>query len=141
MSRGINRVTLVGHLGAAPEVQSSATGTSFTRLSLATHESWRDRNTQVLHNRTEWHRVVLFDGLANLAGSYLSKGSQVYIEGALRTHKWRDKNGNDRYTTEIIATALELLGSTNPKASSLQQSSRGASPEPEPETGDDDIPF
>jgi len=116
MSRGINRVTLVGHLGASPEMRSTQSGSHVTTFSLATHETWRDRATQAVQERTEWHRVVLFARLAEIANQYLSKGSQVYIEGALRTNKWQDQKGQDRYTTEVVANELQLLDSNRTKS-------------------------
>lgn len=116
MSRGINRVTLIGHLGASPEMRSTQSGSHVTTFSLATHETWRDRATQAVQERTEWHRVVLFARLAEIANQYLSKGSQVYIEGALRTNKWQDQKGQDRYTTEVVANELQLLDSNRTKS-------------------------
>lgn len=135
MSRGINRVTLIGHLGATPEMRSTSTGNHVTTLSLATHESWRDRATQATQERTEWHRVVLFSRLAELANQYLAKGSQVYIEGSLRTHKWKDQKGQDRYTTEVVANEMELLGTVNRKGSEPKEGQISNDLE------EDDIPF
>lgn len=135
MSRGINRVTLIGHLGATPEMRSTSSGNHVTTLSLATHESWRDRATQAIKERTEWHRVVLFSKLAEIANQYLVKGSQVYIEGALRTHKWKDQKGQERYTTEVVANEIELLGSANRKPAGLKEGQIDGNLE------DEDIPF
>ena len=135
MSRGINRVTLIGHLGATPEMRSTSTGNHVTTLSLATHESWRDRATQATQERTEWHRVVLFSTLAELANQYLVKGSQVYIEGALRTHKWKDQKGQERYTTEVVANEMELLGPANRKPQAPRDGQLEGNLE------DEDIPF
>ena len=135
MSRGINRVTLIGHLGATPEMRNTSAGGHVTTLSLATHESWRDRNTQATQERTEWHRVVLFSRLAEIANQYLVKGSQVYIEGALRTHKWKDQKGQDRYTTEVVANEMELLGTVNRKGSEPKAG------QIEDDLEDEDIPF
>ena len=104
MARGINKVILVGNLGKDPEFRSTASGSSVANLALATSESWRDQNTQQMQERTEWHRVVLFGKLAEIAQQYLRKGSKVYIEGSLRTNKWQDQNGQDRYTTEIVVS-------------------------------------
>ena len=112
MSKGINRVTLIGHLGTSPEMRNTQNGSHVTTLSVATHESWQDRKTNETHSRTEWHRVVLFARLAEIAHQYLAKGSQVYIEGALRTHKWTDQKGQDRFSTEVVANEMQLLGST-----------------------------
>ncbi|MFK0570187.1 single-stranded DNA-binding protein, partial [Endozoicomonas sp.] len=104
MARGINKVILVGNLGNEPEFRSTANGSSVANLSVATSESWRDQNTQQMQEKTEWHRVVIFGKLAEIAQQYLHKGSKVYIEGSLRTNKWQDQNGQDRYTTEIVVS-------------------------------------
>src|SRR5471030_1342031 len=103
-SRGVNKVILVGFLGQEPEIRYLPNGTAVTNMSLATSESWRDKQSGEEKERTEWHRVVLFGKLAEIAGEYLHKGSQVYIEGALRTRKWQDPAGQDRYTTEIVVS-------------------------------------
>lgn len=110
MSRGINKVILVGNLGADPETKYGPSGDAITNLRIATSESWIDKNTGQKQERTEWHRVVLFKKLAEIAAEYLRKGSQVYIEGSLRTRKWQDKEGRDQYTTEIVANELQMLG-------------------------------
>src|SRR5256885_14261992 len=107
MARGINKVILIGNLGADPETRAMPSGTTVANLRVATSESWRDKQTGEQQERTEWHRVALFGRLAEIAGEYLRKGSQVYIEGSLRTRKWQDKQGNDRYSTEIVGNALE----------------------------------
>ncbi len=104
MARGINKVILVGNLGKDPEFRSTASGSSVANLAVATSESWRDQNTQQMQERTEWHRVVIFGKTAEIAQQYLRKGSKVYIEGSLRTNKWQDQNGQDRYTTEIVVS-------------------------------------
>lgn len=110
MSRGINKVILVGRLGGDPQVSYTANGTAVTTISIATSESWKDRNTGQQQERTEWHRVVFFGRLAEIAGQYLKKGSQVYVEGALRTNKYTDKQGIERYSTDINANELQMLG-------------------------------
>lgn len=111
MSKGsVNKVILVGNLGQDPEVRYTPSGSAVTTISLATTEAWNDKDGNK-QERTEWHRVVFFRRLAEIAGEYLKKGSQVYIEGQLRTNKWQDKSGNDRYTTEIIANEMQMLGS------------------------------
>lgn len=110
MARGVNKVILVGNLGNDPETRSTANGNSMTNISVATAESWKDKSTGETKERTEWHRVVFFGHLADIAGQYLQKGRQVYIEGSIRTRKWQDQNGQDRYTTEIIGNELEMLG-------------------------------
>ena len=110
MARGINKVILIGNLGADPETRAMPSGTTVANLRIATSESWRDKQTGEQQERTEWHRVALFGRLAEVAGEYLRKGSQVYIEGSLRTRKWQDKQGNERYSTEIIGNDLQMLG-------------------------------
>ena len=157
MSRGINKVILVGHLGKDPEIRYSANGAAIANVSLATSESWKDRNTGEKQERTEWHRVVFFSRLAEIVGEYLKKGGQIYIEGRLQTRKWQDKDGNDRYTTEIVANEMQMLGSRASNsggsadfgASSGSQASSQASNQTAaaaPATAgaddfDDDIPF
>jgi single-strand DNA-binding protein len=111
MSRGINKVILVGNLGADPETRSMPSGTSVTNIRIATSESWKDKASGAQQERTEWHSIAMFNRLGEIAAEYLRKGSQVYIEGKLRTRKWQDKQGNDRYTTEIIADQMQMLGS------------------------------
>ncbi|TLZ22148.1 MAG: single-stranded DNA-binding protein [Gammaproteobacteria bacterium] len=110
MARGINKVIIIGNLGADPETRAMPSGTTVANLRVATSESWRDKQTGEQQERTEWHRVALFGRLAEIAGEYLRKGSQVYIEGSLRTRKWQDKQGNDRYSTEIVGNDLQMLG-------------------------------
>ncbi len=110
MARGINKVILVGNLGQDPDTRYTASGSAVVNLNLATTESWRNKQTGEMEERTEWHRVVMFGRLAEIAGEYLRKGSQVYIEGKLQTRKWQDNNGNDRYTTEIVANEMQMLG-------------------------------
>jgi single-strand DNA-binding protein len=103
MARGINKVILIGNLGGDPEVRYMPNGSAVANVTLATSEAWKDKQTGETQDRTEWHRVVFFNRLAEIAGEYLRKGSKIYIEGRLQTRKWQDKNGQDRYTTEIIA--------------------------------------
>ena len=110
MARGINKVILVGNLGADPETRYMPSGSAVTNLSVATSESWKDKQTGEQTERTEWHKVVMFDRLAEIAAEYLRKGSQVYIEGKLQTRKWQDRDGNDRWTTEIRASEMQMLG-------------------------------
>ena len=110
MARGINKVILIGNLGQDPETRAMPSGSSVTNIRVATSESWKDKQSGEMKERTEWHSVAMFGRLAEIAGEYLKKGSQVYIEGALRTRKWQDKQGNDRYTTEIIANEMQMLG-------------------------------
>ena len=110
MARGINKVILVGNLGNDPDVKATQGGTTITTISVATSEQWKDKQTGQAQKRTEWHRVKFFGRLAEIAGDYLRKGSQVYIEGSLRTDKYTDKNGVERYTTDIIANEMQMLG-------------------------------
>jgi single-strand DNA-binding protein len=110
MARGINKVILVGNLGADPETRAMPSGTTVANLRIATSESWRDKQSGEQQERTEWHRVVLFGRLGEVAAEYLKKGSQVYIEGSLRTRKWQDKQGTERYSTEIVGNDMQMLG-------------------------------
>lgn len=110
MARGLNKVMLIGHLGADPESRSMPSGSTVTNIRMATTEAWKDRNTGEQQERTEWHRVSMFGKLGEIAAEYLRKGSQVYIEGKLQTRKWQDKEGNDRYSTEIVASEMQMLG-------------------------------
>ena len=110
MARGVNKVILVGNLGRDPEVRYTANGAAVANLALATTEQWRDKQSGEKQERTEWHRIVLFGRLGEIAGEYLKKGSQVYIEGKLQTRKWQDQSGQDRYTTEIVALDMQMLG-------------------------------
>jgi single-strand DNA-binding protein len=110
MARGINKVILIGHLGQDPETRAMPSGSAVANLRVATTESWRDKQSGETKESTEWHNVALFGRTAEVAAQYLRKGSQVYIEGRLRTRKWQDKQGNDRYTTEIVANDMQMLG-------------------------------
>ena len=110
-SRGINKVILVGNLGNDPETRYSQAGAAITNISIATSETWKDKQTGQPQERTEWHRVVFFNRLAEIAGEYLRKGSKVYVEGALRTRKWQGQDGQDRYTTEVVASEMQMLDS------------------------------
>lgn len=118
MARGINKVILVGNCGQDPEVKYMPSGGEVTNVSIATSESWKDKQTGEKRDRTEWHRVVFFNQLAKIAGDYLRKGSQIYVEGSLRTRKWQDQSGQDRYTTEIVANEMQMLG-TRSSANSM----------------------
>ena len=111
MSRGINKAILIGNLGDDPEARSTSSGSAVTNLSLATSESWKDKATGEKKEQTEWHRVVMFGRLAEIAGQYLRKGSKVYIEGRLQTRKWQDRDGNDRWSTEVVANDMQMLDS------------------------------
>ena len=110
MARGINKVILIGNLGQDPESRTTPGGTTVTNIRIATSESWRDKQSGEMKEQTEWHTVVMWNRLGEIAAEYLKKGSQVYIEGRLRTRKWQDKTGNDRYSTEIVASEMQMLG-------------------------------
>lgn len=109
MARGVNKVILIGNIGTDPEVRYMANGNAVTTLSLATSETWKDKTTGEKQEKTEWHRVVLFNRLGEIAGEYVRKGSKLYIEGSIRTRKWQDQQGQDKYTTEIVANEMQLL--------------------------------
>ena len=152
MARGINKVILVGNCGKDPETRYMPSGGAVTNITLATSEGWKDKQTGEQKERTEWHTIVFFNRLAEIAGEYLRKGSQVYVEGSLRTRKWQDKNGQDRYTTEIVASEMQMLGSKgggggDSYAPAQSSSSSSSSRRPEPagamvdDSFDDDIPF
>lgn len=111
MARGINKVILVGNVGVDPDVRYMPNGNAATTLSIATTESWKDKQTGEKQERTEWHRVVCFNKLGEIAGEYVKKGAKLYVEGSLRTRKWQDQSGQDRYTTEIIASDIQMLDS------------------------------
>lgn len=149
MARGINKVIIVGNLGNDPETRYLPSGGAVTNISVATSEGWKDKDSGEVKERTEWHRIVFFNRLAEIAGEYLKKGSKVYVEGRLQTRKWQDKDGNDKYTTEIIASEMQMLdgkggsanidtGSTSARASS---SAPKAAPAGVDDSFDDDIPF
>lgn len=120
MSKGINKVILIGNLGADPEVKYMPSGNAVTNVNLATSESWKDKQSGQMQERTEWHKVVFFNRLAEIAGEYLRKGSKVYIEGSLRTRKWQDQSGQDRYTTEIVASEMQMLDGNSQGGSTAQ---------------------
>lgn len=155
MARGINKVILVGNLGQDPEVRYTANGTAVANLRIATTESWRDKQSGEQRENTEWHTVVLFGKTAEIASQYLKKGRQVFIEGKLQTRKWQDKSGNDRYSTEIVANDMQMLGGGGPGGGSADfdgggggmsrgggQSQPAPQREPAPQSfEDDDIPF
>lgn len=109
MARGVNKVFVIGNLGSDPEVRYTPSGSAVANINLATSESWRNKDTGQVQDRTEWHRIVFFNRLAEIVGQYLHKGSKVYVEGSLRTRKWQDKNGIERHTTEIIANEMHIL--------------------------------
>lgn len=147
MARGVNKVIIVGNLGNDPDTKYMPSGSAVTNLSVATNESWKDKQSGEQKERTEWHRVAMFGRLAEIAAEYLRKGSMVYIEGKLRTRKWQDKDGNDKYTTEIIADEMQMLGGrTGSGAPATNDQSGSFSPPPQGGGSaggdfDDDIPF
>jgi single-strand DNA-binding protein len=110
MGRGINKAVIVGTLGNDPEIKYAANGNAVVNVSVATNESWKDRETGEAQERTEWHRIVMFGKLGEIAQQYLKKGSQAYFEGRIRTNKWQDADGNDRYSTQIVASEMQMLG-------------------------------
>jgi single-strand DNA-binding protein len=171
MARGVNKVIIVGHCGQDPETRFMPSGGAVTNLSIATSESWKDKNTGDQQERTEWHRVVFFNRLAEIAGEYVKKGSKLYVEGSLRTRKWQGQDGQDRFTTEVVASEMQMLDSRGgqqgggfdqsqggggyqqsapqqsqqqaPQQSAPQQSQQQPSQQQAPQDGafDDDIPF
>lgn len=154
MARGVNKVILIGNLGADPETKYMPSGSAVSNLRIATTESFKDRETGQQQERTEWHNVAMFGRLAEIAGEYLRKGSQVYIEGRLRTRKWQDRDGKDRYTTEIVADQMQMLGSrggggaigADPEGQSARPATAAARPRAAAAAEataelDDDIPF
>ena len=145
MSRGVNKVILVGNLGQKPEMRYTATQTAVANISIATTESWKDKESGENRDKTEWHRVVFFGNLAEIAEKYLDKGSSVYIEGKIQTRKWQDKEGKDRWTTEVLGNQLTMLGSRNTSESPAQPNDSSSTSFPEDDSGpgltDDDIPL
>lgn len=146
MARGVNKVILIGNLGKDPEVRYTANGSGVANVTLATTDSWKDKQSGEKQERTEWHRVVFFGRLAEIVGEYLKKGSQVYVEGRLQTRKWQGQDGQDRYTTEIIATDMQMLGGRGSGGFAAEPEPRGGMEAPATTGGgfadpDDDIPF
>ena len=146
MARGINKVILIGNLGGDPEVRYMPNGGAVANLTLATSESWKDKQSGEQHDRTEWHRLVFFNRLAEIVGEFLRKGSKIYVEGRLQTRKWQDKNGQERYTTEIIVSEMQMLdgrGSSHATESSQEQHSKAPAETSaaDQQPFDDDIPF
>ena len=154
MARGVNKVILVGNLGRDPEMKYTASGAAIANITVATSESWNDKQTGEKVEKTEWHRVVAFQRLAEIMGEYLRKGSQVYIEGKLQTRKWQDQNGQDRYTTEVVANDMQMLGARGGEGgggrgqgggggfrNNPQNQQTQAQPKPDSDFADDDIPF
>ncbi|WP_265495093.1 single-stranded DNA-binding protein [Providencia heimbachae] len=152
-SRGVCKVILIGHLGQDPEIRYMPNGGAVANLTLATSESWRDKQSGEMREKTEWHRVCIFGKLAEIAGEYLKKGSQIYVEGSLQTRKWQDQSGQDRYTTEVVVNiggSMQMLGgnggnnqagSQKPQQSQQRQSQQQAPSYNEPPSLDDEPPF
>ena len=139
MGKGVNKVILVGSLGNDPETKYMPSGSAVTNISIATSESWKDKTTGDKQERTEWHRIVFFNRLAEIAGEYLKKGSKVYVEGSLRTRKWQDQSGQDKYTTEIVASEMQMLdsrGASEPEKAAPQPQQQSM-----PDDFNDDLPF
>lgn len=133
MARGINKVIIIGNLGQDPETRYMPSGGAVTNVSIATSESWKDKNSGQHQERTEWHRVVFFNRLAEIAAQYLKKGAKVYVEGSLRTRKWQGQDGQDRYTTEIVANEMQMLDgkeSSGPAGARYQGCAQGSAPPP-----------
>lgn len=147
MSRGVNKVILIGNLGQDPDIRYMPNGNAVANISMATSESWKDKTTQEDREKTEWHRVVFFSKLAEIVSRYLVSGSQIYIEGKLQTRKWQDKDGNDRYTTEIVANQMQMLDkrgkvvSSDAAVSDEKPKQKSPSQEQQKPSFDDDIPF
>ena len=154
MARGVNKVILIGNLGQDPETRTTPGGTTVTNIRIATSESWKDKTSGEMKEQTEWHGIVLWNRLGEIAAEYLKKGSQVYIEGRLQTRKWQDKQGNDRYTTEIVASEMQMLGgrgggggATQETRDSREGAGKNSAAATAPAGGgsspdfDDDIPF
>ncbi|MBT8430172.1 MAG: single-stranded DNA-binding protein [Gammaproteobacteria bacterium] len=148
-SRGVNKVILIGNLGQDPEVRYMPNGGAVCNINVATSETWKDKNTGESQEKTEWHRVVMFRRLAEIAGEYLKKGSKVYLEGRLQTRKWQDQQGQDRYTTEIVADQMQMLDSRGGSADFTPSQPRSSAPQsdsppqaaPADKGFEDDIPF
>ena len=141
MVRGINKVIIIGNLGADPEIRYTSNGSAVVNISIATTNVWKDNKTGDIQNRTEWHRVVLYNRLGEIANDYLKKGSKVYIEGSLKTNKWKDNNGVDRYNTDIIASNMQILDSKTDKSLNNNDIIQDDFKSKKKENIDDDIPF
>ena len=148
MSRGINKVILIGNLGSDPDTKFTQSGSAVTNLSLATDESYKDKTTGQMVPKTEWHKIVMFNRIAEIAKDYLKKGSKIYIEGRLQTRKWQDQNGQDRYSTEVVANELQMLDSRGDgqapqqqQAAPVQQAAQPSQAAPMDDFDDDSIPF
>ncbi len=145
MARGVNKVILVGNLGQKPEIRYTQTNTAVATLSIATSESWKDKDSGEQREKTEWHRVVFFGKLAEISEQYLDKGSQLYVEGKLQTRKWQDKDGNDKYTTEILGNEMNMLGGRQSSADSGEfdqsQPASQTSQSHDSQISEEDIPF
>lgn len=138
MSKGVNKVILIGNVGKDPEIHQMQNGGSVVNVTLATSESWKDKHTGERKEATEWHRVVFFRKLADIVAEYVTKGTQIYVEGKLKTRKWQDQNGQDRYTTEIVADNMQMLGSKGEAKAAKPQRQQPPQQDFQP---DADIPF
>lgn len=148
MARGVNKAIILGSLGQDPDIRYTAGGAAVANISIATNEQWKDKESGEMQERTEWHRVVFFGRLAEIVGEYLRKGSQVYVEGRIQTRKWQDKEGKDRYTTEIVANEMQMLGSKSGGTTAsfdqtppAEQSAPASTSKGSNDDFDDDIPF
>lgn len=148
MARGVNKAIILGSLGQDPDIRYTASGAAVANISIATNEQWKNKESGEMQERTEWHRVVFFGRLAEIVGEYLRKGSQVYVEGRIQTRKWQDKEGKDRYTTEIVASEMQMLGSKSggttasfDQSQQPQQSTPAGAAKGPDDDFDDDIPF
>ena len=139
MSNGVNQVLIIGNLGSDPEIKYTKAGDPVANLSIATSESWKDKNSGDLQEKVEWHRVVMFSRLAEIAEQYLKKGSKVFVEGKLQTRKWQDQEGKDRYTTEVVAKEMTMLDSRS--TSQAQENSPKVESEKPKDDFEEDIPF
>lgn len=150
MARGVNKAIIVGNVGQDPEVRYMPSGSAVAEVSVATTESWKDKQSGDKQERTEWHRITFFGRLAEIVGEYVRKGSQIYVEGSIRTEKWQDKNGQDRYTTKIVANEMQMLGGRGGSGGTAGFNQGASAPAAQPESSlagsgggdfDDDIPF
>ena len=141
MARGVNKVILVGNLGKDPEVRYAASGSAVANATLATSESWKDKNSGEKQEKTEWHKLVFFGKTAEIAGQYLKKGAQIYVEGKLQTRKWQNKEGVDQYTTEVVVSELQMLGSRHDAGSTPEKPASATQAADAAPEFDDDIPF
>lgn len=142
MAKGVNKCILLGRVGKDPDVRTTRNGSAVAGFSLATSESWKDKNTGEKNEKTEWHNITVFGKLAEIVSQYVTKGMELYVEGKIQTEKWTDREGNDRYTTKIIANDIQMLGGGSREQRPAQTQARNSSPTPSPDIDfEDDIPF